>query len=82
MNTDWAYPTDMTLGDFESAGLIVPGILVEFYDQRGSGTALIGHMNSLLGLCDDCSADGRAKVVRYRRVWSPDDPDPKETSDE
>ena len=82
MNTEWTHPTDMTLGDFQSAGLAVPGMLVELHDKRGSRTVLIGHMNDLLGLCDDCSADGRAKVVRYRRVWSPDDPDPKEPSDE
>ena len=80
--TEWTHPADMTLGDFQSAGLAVPGMLVELHDKRGSRTVLIGHMNDLLGLCDDCSEDGRAKVVRYRRVWSPDDPDPKETSDE
>ena len=82
MNTDWAYPTDMTLYDFQSAGLAVPGMLVELHDKRGSRTVLIGHMNDLLGLCDDCSENRNAQVVRYRRVWSPDDPDPKETSDE
>ena len=79
-SADWTYPTatDMTLGDFQSAGLIVPGILVEFYDQRGSGTALIGHLNDLLGICDDCPENRNAQVVRYRRGWSPEDPNPKE----
>ena len=57
-------------------------MLVEFHNAGGTTTALIGHMNALLGFCDDCSEDDGAKVVRYRRVWSPDDPDPKETSDE
>ena len=84
MSTDWTHPTDMTLGDFQSAGLAVPGMLVEFHNRYtgGTETALIGHMNTLLGVCDDCSEDGKAQVVRYRRIWSPDDPDPKETSDE
>ena len=82
MNTDWAYPTDMTLYDFLNEGLSVPGMLVEFHDRYtgGTKTVLIGHMNTLLGFCDDCSEDDGAQVVRYRRVWSPDDPDPKETS--
>ena len=74
MSTEWTYPTDMTLYDFQSAGLAVPGMLVEFYDKRGgTKTVLIGHMNDLLGVCDDCSEDGGARVVRYRRVWSPDE---------
>ena len=71
-------PDEMTLDGFRRAGLAVPGMLVEFYDERGSGTALIGHMNALLGLCDDCSENRSARVVRYRRVWSPEDPNPKE----
>lgn len=72
MNTDWAYPTNMTLDGFRRAGLSVPGMLVEFRTRYAGGTetALIGHMNALHGLCDDCSEDGRAQVVRYRRVWS------------
>ena len=80
MNTEWTYPADMTLRDFQSAGLAVPGMFVEFQNRYADGTetALIGHMNDLLGLCDDCSEDRRARVVRYRRVWSPDDPDPSE----
>ena len=80
MSTDWTYPTNMTLDDFRRAGLAVPGMLVEFHNRYAGGTetALIGHMNALLGVCDDCPEDGRARVVRYRRVWSPEDPDPKE----
>lgn len=74
--TTWTHPDNMTLGDFQSAGLAVPGMLVELHDERGTTTALIGHMNDLLGLCDDCSEDGGAQVVRYRRVWSPDVPAP------
>ena len=74
MSTDWTYPTDMTLRDFQSAGLAVPGMLVEFRYAGGTETALIGHMNTLLGVCDDCSEDDKAQVVRYRRVWSPDAP--------
>ena len=77
--TEWTHPADMTLRDFQSAGLAVPGMLVEFYDERGSGTALIGHMNDMLGTCDDCPENRRARVVRYRRIWSPEDPNPKET---
>ena len=42
MNTEWTHPTDMTLGDFQSAGLAVPGMLVELHDKRGSRTVLIG----------------------------------------
>ena len=77
MSTDWTHPTDeMTLDDFLREGLPVPGMLVEFHNRYAGGTetALIGHMNALLGVCDDCSEDGRARVVRYRRVWSPDAP--------
>ena len=73
-SADWTYPTatDMTLGDFRSAGLAVPGMLVELHDKRGSRTVLIGHTNDLLGLCDDCPENRRAQVVRYRRIWSPE----------
>ena len=70
--TTWTHPDNMTLGDFQSARLAVPGMLVEIQKAGGTTTALIGHMNDLLGLCDDCSEDRRARVVRYRRVWSPD----------
>ena len=80
MSADWTYPTDMILDDFRREGLSVPGMLVEFHDRYAGGTetALIGHMNSLHGVCDDCCEDARARVVRYRRVWSPEDPNPKE----
>lgn len=72
MSADWTHPADMTLDDFLREGLSVPGMLVEFHDrdEGGTRTSLIGHMNSLLGVCDDCLEDRGAQVVRYRRVWS------------
>lgn len=77
IDTEWTYPAKaMTLYDLKlDEDLAVPGMLVEFRDEsakKGRKTiALIGDLNPLLGECDDCHADYKAQVVRYRRVWVP-----------
>ncbi len=45
----------------------LPGVLVEVNGQR----YLIGHINDIRGVCDDCTEFGMdAIVTRYKRVWS------------
>lgn len=54
--------------EFEDAGLAKPGTLVEVFDEH----VLIGHINPLRGVCDDCVEFSRDDIVtRYRVVWEP-----------
>jgi hypothetical protein len=50
-------------------GVIPAGILLEFEDGEQS---LIGHVNQMNGLCDDCTADNQIhNAVRHKVVWTP-----------
>jgi hypothetical protein len=52
--------------DFVGEKLNKPGTLVE----TNTGQFLIGHINTIRGVCDDCEAfDHYATVIRYKTVW-------------
>lgn len=50
-----------------------PGMLVEvgFKDEVSTETYLIGDINTLAGVCDDCTAFKKSTttVIRYAVVW-------------
>jgi hypothetical protein len=51
----------------ETDGVIAAGILVEFADGEQS---LIGHVNQMNGVCDDCTPDNDIRnAVRHKVVW-------------
>ncbi|WP_280420037.1 hypothetical protein [Nocardia carnea] len=53
--------------EMDHAHWIPPGVLLETNDGR---TILVGHINQLGGLCNDCREDiTAADVVRHRFVW-------------
>jgi hypothetical protein len=56
---------------FCGLGLNKPGTLVEVKIGKKTSQYLIGHINELLGVCDDCTAfDGkRATVLKYKVIW-------------
>lgn len=52
---------------FEENGLNKPGTLIE----TEHGTFLIGHINPLRGVCDDCTEFGNETFVkRYKIIWT------------
>ena len=52
---------------FEKNGLIAPGVLVK---MKNGERYLIGDINELRGVCDDCTAFGKtAIVVAYKVIW-------------
>jgi hypothetical protein len=58
-----------TWRDFRDSDHCEPGVLVEV----DGSVHLIGDINRLGGVCDDCMAfDYEAKVTRYRRVVEKD----------
>lgn len=47
------------------------GIEIEIQTSEQNAQHLIGTINALAGVCDDCTAfSPHAIVIRYRRVWS------------
>lgn len=56
-------------------GVVRPDVLLDIEDrpdvQLGieGRLVLVGHINELNGLCDDCSMDPSCVVKRYRIVW-------------
>lgn len=58
---------------FTGRGLNKPGTLVEVFDGDVTKQFLIGDINTLAGVCDDCTAfDGYTVIVkRYKVVWTP-----------
>ena len=57
---------------FSIAGLSKPGTLVDIKPSKHwtGGYFLIGHINVMSGVCDDCmDFEGHAIVLRYAVVW-------------
>jgi hypothetical protein len=58
------------LHSFESKGLNKPGTLIDTH----LGIFLIGHINPLKGVCDDCCEFGNQTIVkRYKIIWTEKD---------
>lgn len=54
---------------FSGRGLNMPGVLIRMKD---GAEYLIGHINELRGVCDDCTEFGSdAIVAAYQVVWTP-----------
>jgi hypothetical protein len=66
------------IDSFSKRGLNKPGTLIEVRHHKGSDKAppykrqyLIGHINTMRGICDDCTAfDKEDKVLRYKVIWA------------
>lgn len=56
---------------FSGLGLNKPGTLIEVQVDGKIKQYLIGHINCLTGVCDDCCAfeKDEATVLRYKVVW-------------
>lgn len=78
---EWTYPQGKTVDDLLGRwaggkyrqGVLRPGVLAEIRTSQGKEMVLIGHVNDLMGTCDDCR-DLVAKtdrVIRYKTVWKP-----------
>lgn len=71
------------LDSLAKRGLDVPGVLIKIKTgphknrngiccEDGSEIYLIGHINELRGVCDDCTdLDSDTIVLAYKIVWSP-----------
>ena len=67
--TDWI-PYNKPWLEFKREGLSKVGILLEVLDTEGQKeTLLIGDINDLGGLCNDCSVRDEMPILRYRVVW-------------
>ena len=56
---------------FSGRGLNIPGVLIRMKDGE---EYLIGHINEIRGVCDDCTEFGSdAIVAAYQFVWKPND---------
>ena len=54
---------------FSCRGLNIPGVLIRMKDGE---EYLIGHINKIRGVCDDCTEFGSdAIVAAYQFVWKP-----------
>lgn len=59
---------------FMHLGVMKPGILLDVDDGDNSKIVLVGHVNKLFGVCDDCvEFSGKAIVKRYKTVWEEND---------
>jgi hypothetical protein len=65
---DWIDADGKTFGELKDSEVIKPGVLIEMAE---GGTFLIGDVNPMGGVCDDCQQEVtyRAVVVRYATVW-------------
>jgi hypothetical protein len=58
---------------FCGLGLDNPGVLIEIKKEGGTKQLLLGNVNCLAGVCDDCRAfDNDTIVLRYKIVWEKD----------
>jgi hypothetical protein len=50
-------------------GTCPPGVLLEFEDGE---QVLVGHVNQMNGLCNDCTRDEEFRhALRHKVVWTP-----------
>lgn len=54
---------------FRGAGLCKAGVLMEVEEEGKTRHVLIGHINELGGLCDDCHMNDDVLVKRYKILW-------------
>lgn len=67
---DWIAFGKRWYPEFKDSGACAPGVQIELADGR---RFLIGDVNPLGGVCDDCPGfDSRSIIVRYRRLVSPE----------
>lgn len=72
--SDWQ-PVSMTWNEFCDAGLNKAGVLVEVRHKRNKQKEqfLIGDINTIAGVCDDCVAFQRYdKVIKYKTLIEKD----------
>jgi hypothetical protein len=59
-----------TWENFEGADLNRAGTVIQIATPEGPATYMIGDVNTLRGVCDDCTEFRRSAVVqRYAVVW-------------
>lgn len=64
---------DANAQSFCYQGLNKAGVLIEFEQDGKKEQRLIGHMNELGGVCDDCTEiKSDTIILRYRIVWIPE----------
>lgn len=57
-------PVNTTFKEFKKNGLLKVGIILDFGDEK----ILVGHINQLGGLCDDCPVGAGRIVNAYAEV--------------
>jgi hypothetical protein len=89
LNLPWGpiYNGNEQADSFSKRGLDVPGVLVRVRVDRRTGNSgivrsedvsdyLIGHINPIGGICDDCTDFSRDSIViAYKKVWSEENND-------
>jgi hypothetical protein len=70
LHQDWAAKQNQK--SFYGRGLAKAGTLIEVKEGKKTKQYLIGNINELGGICDDCCIPDNAKVKRYKVIWSSD----------
>jgi hypothetical protein len=66
-----AFDLELNKRSFVGMKLNVPGTLIEVKSGDDINQYLIGHINDLAGVCDDCRMfPADAIVLRYKNVWN------------
>lgn len=61
-----------TFNEFKRRELVTPGLVLVVAEHGSERQYLVGDINELGGVCDDCTAfAGSAMVLRYCRVFLP-----------